>query len=174
MKHKRTSQHFPTEPMALYCDNQRSPHTAKNAIRLWAFTRWLESVYRVTELESITTAHILAYKQSLAHLAPSSQARFVETLLGTREKTLCSHPSVCSPNKVAECTRTKCIQSRVGFLLAAGVRFGIMAGIAAIFTTLMEPRFQGTAIECLAGPDMLFAGWRQTIRGPFGRRLYLS
>ena len=29
---KRTSRHFPVEPMALYYDNQRSPHTAKNSI----------------------------------------------------------------------------------------------------------------------------------------------
>lgn len=67
----------------LYCDNQRSPHTARNALyRLRHFAQWLDEHYHVTELEAVTTAHLLAYKGTLTHLAPSSQARIVETLRG--------------------------------------------------------------------------------------------
>lgn len=67
----------------LYCDNQRSPHTARNALyRLRHFAQWLEVHYHVTELEAVTTAHLLAYKATLTHLAPSSQARIIETLRG--------------------------------------------------------------------------------------------
>lgn len=67
----------------LYCDNQRSPHTARNALyRLRHFAQWLAEHYHVTELEGVTTAHLLAYKGTLTHLAPSSQARIIETLRG--------------------------------------------------------------------------------------------
>lgn len=67
----------------LYCDNQRSPHTARNALyRLRHFARWLDEHCHVTELEAVTTANLLAYKATLTHLAPSSQARIIETLRG--------------------------------------------------------------------------------------------
>ena len=82
---KRKPRHFPAEPLALYCDNQRSEHTARNAgYRLRAFARWLEAAHHVTELEAVKTAHLLAYKKHLADsgLAASSQARTIETLRG--------------------------------------------------------------------------------------------
>jgi site-specific recombinase XerD len=70
-----------TNHIALYCDNQRSPHTARNALcRLRAFARWLEVTYHVVDLERVGTAHILAYKLTLTHLAPSTQSRIMQTV----------------------------------------------------------------------------------------------
>jgi len=70
-------------PAVLYSDSQRSEHTARNArYRLQTFARWLEAEYQIADLERVETRHILDYKASLTHLAPSSQARIVETLRG--------------------------------------------------------------------------------------------
>ena len=79
-----TSDSITDQPVIqLYCDNQRSPHTARNALyRLRHFAAWMAEHYQVTELDGVTTAHLLAYKATLAHLAPSSQARIIETLRG--------------------------------------------------------------------------------------------
>ena len=77
------TRHTRPDRITLYCDNQRSPHTARNALyRLRAFARWLQDECHVTDLERVKTEHILAYKLTLAHLAPSSQARTIETLRG--------------------------------------------------------------------------------------------
>lgn len=72
-----------TQPnrIELYCNNQRSPHTARNALcRLHAFARWLQAEYRVADLERVKTEHILAYKLTLTHLAPSTQSRIMQTV----------------------------------------------------------------------------------------------
>lgn len=69
--------------VTLFCQNQQSEHTAKNAkYRLAAFARWLESEYHVTDLEAVTVQYILGYKAYLAKsgLAATSQARVLETL----------------------------------------------------------------------------------------------
>jgi integrase/recombinase XerC len=67
----------------LFCQNCQSVHTATNAkYRLASFAKWLKAEYRVTDLEAVTVAHVLAYKQHLASngLQPTSQARALETL----------------------------------------------------------------------------------------------
>ena len=58
--------------------NQTSPNTAKMyGYRLRAFARWLEAEHGIVEVQDVTTAHILAYRQSLAHLARTTQANAV-------------------------------------------------------------------------------------------------
>jgi integrase/recombinase XerC len=67
----------------LFCQNCQSVHTATNAkYRLASFAKWLDAEYSVTDLEVVTVAHVLAYKQHLAKsgLAATSQARALETL----------------------------------------------------------------------------------------------
>jgi site-specific recombinase XerD len=80
MAHKCSS---PMTPILLYTQNQRSPHTAKNALyRLRCFANWLEREHRIKDLKKIQTQHILNYKANLCHLAASSQAGIIETIRG--------------------------------------------------------------------------------------------
>lgn len=77
--------------LLLYIDNQRSAHTQKTVRHhLLTFANWLEAQHTITEIEQVTTdhileyvttAHILEYKRHIAErLAPSSQARVMGTL----------------------------------------------------------------------------------------------
>jgi site-specific recombinase XerD len=64
----------------LFCLNQTSAATAAvYRVQLQVFERWLQA-RKITSLARVTTAHLLAYRQSLAHLAPATQARIISTV----------------------------------------------------------------------------------------------
>ncbi|SVC02839.1 uncharacterized protein METZ01_LOCUS255693, partial [marine metagenome] len=76
VQHERTSDHG-----ELFATNQVSPDTERcYRYQLRSFARWMEAERDVTELESVTTVDLLAYKQSLAHLSPTTQKRFIATI----------------------------------------------------------------------------------------------
>lgn len=65
------------DSITLFCSAQVSPHTARvYSYQLRRYAAWLQAEYRV-KIEKATTAHVLAYKAALSHLAPASQARMV-------------------------------------------------------------------------------------------------
>jgi len=57
----------------LFATNQVSPDTERcYRYQLRGFARWMEAERGETELESVTTVDVLAYKQSLADLSPTT------------------------------------------------------------------------------------------------------
>ena len=57
----------------LFATNQVSPDTERcYRYQLRSFAEWMETERDVTELESVTAVDLLAYKQSLAHLSPTT------------------------------------------------------------------------------------------------------
>jgi integrase/recombinase XerD len=69
-----------TDSITLFCGAQVSPNTAEvYGFQMRRFADWLQAEYRV-KIEMATTAHVLAYKASVAHLKPATQARIVATV----------------------------------------------------------------------------------------------
>ena len=57
----------------LFATNQVSPDTERcYRYQLRSFAQWMETERGETELESVTTVDLLAYKQSFAHLSPTT------------------------------------------------------------------------------------------------------
>ena len=65
----------------LFATNQVSPDTERcyrNQLR--HFASWMENEHAKTEIKDVTLVDLLAYKQTLTHLAPSTQKRYLATL----------------------------------------------------------------------------------------------
>ena len=65
----------------LFATNQVSPDTERcyrNQLR--HFASWIGTAQGKTEIEDVTLVDLLAYKQTLTHLAPSTQKRYLATL----------------------------------------------------------------------------------------------
>ena len=65
----------------LFATNQVSPDTERcyrNQLRHFAV--WMEDEHDKIEIEDVTLVDLLAYKQTLAHLAPATQKRYLATL----------------------------------------------------------------------------------------------
>ena len=76
--HKRKS-----NPIDLYSQNCQSVHTQRNSgYTLRRFADWLKETYQVDEIEQVTAAHVIAYRQHLeqSELAPISVARTLECI----------------------------------------------------------------------------------------------
>lgn len=68
------------DSITLFCSAQVSPATAEvYGFQVRRYAAWLQREYHV-KIEKATTAHVLAYKASLAHLKPATQARIVATV----------------------------------------------------------------------------------------------
>lgn len=67
--------------VTLFCDNQRSAHTQRNArYILRRFATWLESEHSVT-IEQVTPAHLIGYRQWLERrISPTSAARQIQCI----------------------------------------------------------------------------------------------
>ena len=66
---------------ALFATNQVSPETERcYQYQLRSFAEWMAGSRGVHDMEDVTTADLLAYKQSLARLAPATQKRYLATL----------------------------------------------------------------------------------------------
>lgn len=68
--------------ITLFCDNQQSPHTQRNArYILRRFATWLESERDMTGVEKITPADVIAYRQWLEkRITPTSAARQIQCI----------------------------------------------------------------------------------------------
>ena len=65
----------------LFATNQVSPETERcYRSQLRNFAQWMESERGKTELEDVAVVDLLAYKQSLTHLSPSTQKRYLATI----------------------------------------------------------------------------------------------
>lgn len=68
------------DSITLFCGAQVSNNTAEvYGFQMRHFADWLQAEYHV-KIEKATTAHVLAYKASLAHLKPATQARVIATV----------------------------------------------------------------------------------------------
>ena len=57
----------------LFATNQVSPDTERcYRYQLRSFAEWMETERGETEIEDVTAVDLLAYKQSLAHLSPTT------------------------------------------------------------------------------------------------------
>jgi integrase/recombinase XerD len=67
--------------ITLYCENQQSAHTERNArYILQRFARWLEAEHH-TDIEKATAAHAIAYRQYLEkRISPISVARQIQCI----------------------------------------------------------------------------------------------
>lgn len=67
--------------ITLFCDNQQSPHTQRNArYILRRFAAWLESEHGIT-IEQVTPAHVIGYRQWLERrITPTSAARQIQCI----------------------------------------------------------------------------------------------
>lgn len=67
--------------ITLFCDNQQSPHTQRNArYILRRFATWLETRHGVT-IENVTPGHVIGYRQWLERrMTPTSAARQIHCI----------------------------------------------------------------------------------------------
>ncbi len=62
----------------LFATNQVSPDTERcYRYQLRNFAQWMRETRSVEDMEDVTTADLLAYRQSLHHLASSTQKRYL-------------------------------------------------------------------------------------------------
>jgi site-specific recombinase XerD len=68
--------------ITLFCQNQQSPHTERNArYILRRFAAWIEAEHGVTDVEKVTAAHVIAYRQHLEKsITPASIARQIQCI----------------------------------------------------------------------------------------------
>ena len=65
----------------LFATNQVSPETERcYKYQLRSFAAWMADSRDVHDMEEVTTADLLAYRQSLQHLAGSSQKRYLAAI----------------------------------------------------------------------------------------------
>ena len=65
----------------LFATNQVSPETERGyKYQLRNFAQWMADSRDVHDMEDVTTADLLAYRQSLQHLAGSSQKRYLAAI----------------------------------------------------------------------------------------------
>ncbi len=65
----------------LFATNQVSPETERcYKYQLRSFAEWMAGSRDVHDMEDVTTADLLAYRQSLQHLAGSSQKRYLAAI----------------------------------------------------------------------------------------------
>ena len=65
----------------LFATNQVSPETERcYKYQLRSFAAWMADSRDVHDMEDVTTADLLAYRQSLQHLAGSSQKRYLAAI----------------------------------------------------------------------------------------------
>ena len=65
----------------LFATNQVSPETERCCkYQLRSFAKWVADSRDVHDMEDVTTADLLAYRQSLQHLAGSSQKRYLAAI----------------------------------------------------------------------------------------------
>ena len=65
----------------LFATNQVSPETERGyRYQLRNFAQWMADSRDVHDMEDVTTADLLAYRQSLQHLAGSSQKRYLAAI----------------------------------------------------------------------------------------------
>jgi len=66
---------------ALFATNQVSPDTERcYKYQLRSFAEWMAGSRGVHEMEDVSTADLLAYRQSLQHLAGSTQKRYLAAI----------------------------------------------------------------------------------------------
>ena len=65
----------------LFATNQVSPETERcYKYQLRNFAQWMREDRDIEDMEAVTTADLLAYRQSLQHLAGSSQKRYLAAI----------------------------------------------------------------------------------------------
>ena len=65
----------------LFATNQVSPDTERcYKYQLRNFAQWMRESCGVEDMEDVTTADLLAYRQSLQHLASSTQKRYLAAI----------------------------------------------------------------------------------------------
>ncbi len=65
----------------LFATNQVSPDTERcYRYQLRNFAQWMRETRSVEDMEDVTTADLLAYRQSLQHLASSTQKRYLAAI----------------------------------------------------------------------------------------------
>ena len=65
----------------LFATNQVSPQTERcYRYQLRNFAQWMRKNHSVEDMEAVTTADLLAYRQSLQHLASSTQKCYLAAI----------------------------------------------------------------------------------------------
>ena len=89
----------------LFATNQVSPETERGyRYQLRNFAQWMSDSRDVHDMEDVTTADLLAYRQSLQHLAGSSQKRYLAAIKSFFEWALESGDNRQEPRSIAEAT----------------------------------------------------------------------